>query len=488
MPIWVKNGGTYVAGTAYIKQAGAYGLCSVFAKGSGAYTLAASSFSPQAIILEGSNYSLRATALTGVTNSPVGALSFVFLPTTETTSFRDVFRIATTRVLVQLDASKQLRVTVGNGTVSFVFRTTTPVLTTDGETHFAISWNTNAAAGAKTGIIYRNGVLDVEVTSDVAAAFNPTLSTQPSIGASASGANPCSGILKELMCWIGEAPDWSSAPTLAKVYANGQAVNPGDAGELVTGTAPIVYLSLRGDAAASTFLTNRGTGGDFTQATGTPTIRADLPLIPYGNSIVFGTGSTVFPSDTWVYKVTRGLNTPRRRFNYGVGGEGISLISARFLAAVAGHVASFPKAIYVLEGGYNSLGQTTAFITGYAQDMVDALLAADSAAKFIFLGIPNGHSAAEGIGTDRYNQIVEVNDAIETMVGASRFIDLREWLIANGLAAAGLTATAEDTTDIANGIVPRQLRAVDGSVHHNDFGQTAVGVAVREKLQALGWD
>lgn len=450
--------------------------------------LIAGGFSAHSIVLEGDNYALRSTALTGVVNSPTGAMSFIFKPTTETTSFRNVFSVATTRVLVQLDSSKRLRVTVGNGTSSFVFRTLSEVLTTDTESHFAISWNTNAGIGAKTGVIMRNGVLDVEVTSDTAEAFTPTLTTQPSIGATAAGANPCFGTLKELMCWLGESIDWTNPANLSKVYSNNAPVNPGNNGQLVTGNTPAVYLSLRSQDLASTFLINRGTGGNFDQAAGTPTIRADEAFIPYGDSIDFGTGSTTFPSDTWVFKTTRGLNKPRRRFNYGVGGEGISLIAARFIAAIGSHVATYPKAVYSLGGGYNSLGQTTAYILGYAQNMVDALLAADPNAKFIFHGIPNGHLTAEGIGTERYDRLIEVNAGLETMVGASRFLNLHTELINNGLAAAGLTATPDDTTDIANGIVPRSLRDPDGSVHHNNFGQTAVSVFVKAKLQALGWD
>jgi hypothetical protein len=92
-------------------------------------------FSPQAIVIEADNALRRATAMTGVVDSRLGALSFFFRPTTDTTSFRDVIRVASTRVFVQLDSSKRLRVTVGNGTSTFVFRTTTQVLPTDGEAH-----------------------------------------------------------------------------------------------------------------------------------------------------------------------------------------------------------------------------------------------------------------------------------------------------------------------------------------------------------------
>jgi hypothetical protein len=58
----------------------------------------------------------------------------------------------------------------------------------------------------------------------------------------------------------------------------------------------------------------------------------------------------------------------------------------------------------------------------------------------------------------------------------------------DGLSLAGLTPTGNDETDIANGVVPRSLRAVDESVHWNDYGQISVGAIVRSKIQSLGYD
>lgn len=446
------------------------------------------SFSPQAIVLEGDNYITRA-ALTGLTATRFGSFSFWFAPTADNTTFRTIKTDNASRVKIELDSSKRLRVTVSDGIGSFIFRTVSQVVPTDGESHYAITYDTNAAAGAKIGTILRDGVSDVEIFSDTAAAFTPPVNVTQAIGATTGGASICGCTLKEFMWWPTTYINWSDAATLAKVYAAGAeaAVYPGDSGELVTGTSPALYLSLRGESDPSTFLVNRGTGGDYTQASGTPTIRADMPFIPYGNSIVFGTGATSSPVDTWVYKTTRGLNTKRRRFNYGVGGESATAIRLRFVAAIAGHVAEFPKAVYCLEAGYNSIDNGSASIINDANLMIQSMLSAQPGGKWFFLGIPNGHLLAEGIGTDRYNTLTAANAGIEAIAGA-RFLDIRTWLIANGLAAAGLTATADDTTDIANGIVPRSLRSPDGSVHHNNFGQIAVGVAVREKLQALGYD
>ena len=67
----------------------------------------------------------------------------------------------------------------------------------------------------------------------------------------------------------------------------------------------------------------------------------------------------------------------------------------------------------------------------------------------------------------------------------SRFINVRKYLIDYGLADAGITPTAQDTADIAAGLVPTSLRA-DGT-HFNNAGYAVVANIVFKKLQQLGW-
>lgn len=443
-------------------------------------------FYPLSVVFEGDNYISR-SALTGVTNSKQASFSFLFQATSDTTSFRVIKGDASARVVIQLDSSKKLRITASDGVNSFSFRTTSAFLPTDAESHIAIAYDTNYAAGAKVGVIMRDGVLDVEVFSDTAAAFTPVLNITQTIGSAAAGASPVKMTLREFMWWPGVFIDWTHAGNLAKVFAGGKPVDVGANGSLVTGTAPALYLSRRPGDSAAVFLTNRGTGGNFTQSAGS-TVPGELPFIPYGDSLTFGTDSSVYPTKTWVFLVSRGLNTVRRRYNYGVGGESITAIRQRFVAAIAGHVSEFPNAIYSLEGGYNSIANGAASIINDATLMINAMTAAQPNGKWIFIGIPNGTlTAGEGIGGDRYNTIVAANAGIAAVAG-SRFLDIRQWLIDNGIAAAGLTATTDDLADISNGIVPRSLRAADQSVHWNDYGQIAVATAVRQKLQVLGYD
>lgn len=452
----------------------------------------AAPFLANSVIVENDNYFGRSTAMTGVTNSRTESGAFWLQVTADTTAFRIVKTDASSRCVIQLDSSKKLRISASDGTNTFSFRTVSTFLPTDTLDSIVFWYDTNFAAGLKQAVILRNGALDMEIFSDTAAAFTPTQNLGQYFGATNAGASSTAMVLREYMSWPGVKIDWQNAANLAKVYSSGAAVDPGANGELVTGTAPLVYLSLRANAAASAFLTNRGTGGDFAQIAG-PTIRADMPVNAFGDSLTFGTGSSVFPSKTWLYLLTRGLNTPRRRINNGVGGEsliainGQSTIKSRFLAAVAGYVAQYPKTLWTLEGGYNNLGNPAADIIAAAQDCVNALLARDPAAKWIFIGIPNGHLVSEGTGTARFTTLTTVNDTLAAAYG-TKFLDIRQWLLDNGMAAAGLTDTADDVTDRANGIVPRSLRMADGSVHWNDSGQLAVYTAIKQRVQTLGYD
>ncbi|MGV2947505.1 SGNH/GDSL hydrolase family protein [Acinetobacter sp. AGC35] len=67
----------------------------------------------------------------------------------------------------------------------------------------------------------------------------------------------------------------------------------------------------------------------------------------------------------------------------------------------------------------------------------------------------------------------------------SRFINVRKYLIEYGLADAGITPTAQDTADIAAGLVPSSLRS-DGT-HFNNAGYAVVAKIVFERLKQLGW-
>lgn len=92
--------------------------------------------------------------------------------------------------------------------------------------------------------------------------------------------------------------------------------------------------------------------------------------------------------------------------------------------------------------------------------------------------LQNGGAALEGL--------IEVNQALAQAYG-DRFIDTRAWLMANGLAFMGLFPTAQDTADIAAGILPRSLYDPGDLFHPNAGGYAGMAEAGRQKWQALGW-
>ena len=67
----------------------------------------------------------------------------------------------------------------------------------------------------------------------------------------------------------------------------------------------------------------------------------------------------------------------------------------------------------------------------------------------------------------------------------ARFVDLRGWLSANGLAAAGITPTGDDTTAMGLGNIPPSL-LVD-SAHFTQAGYTVIGHHLATVITTLGW-
>lgn len=90
----------------------------------------------------------------------------------------------------------------------------------------------------------------------------------------------------------------------------------------------------------------------------------------------------------------------------------------------------------------------------------------------------------EGIGTERYDLFRTANAQLRAMAGEC-FLDVRRWLIDEGLAAAGITPTTEDTAAVAADAVPPSLTS-DG-VHFTSAAQIAIGTWLHAQLESLGW-
>jgi len=101
----------------------------------------------------------------------------------------------------------------------------------------------------------------------------------------------------------------------------------------------------------------------------------------------------------------------------------------------------------------------------------------------------------EYTGSDRYivigltskelvPDVVEVNQALSQAFG-EHFLDIRKYLLENGLKDAGIEASEQDLKDLENGEIPSSLR-VD-VVHGNSVCYRLIGDEVYKKLQELGY-
>lgn len=115
--------------------------------------------------------------------------------------------------------------------------------------------------------------------------------------------------------------------------------------------------------------------------------------------------------------------------------------------------------------------------------------------KFILNGCRWGTGVADDVewrsGGYKAAAAITLNSNLQTWAAGQTGVvwnDIQADLIdqAKGLAWAGLTANAQDLTDIGRGQIPSQLR-IDG-IHQSGPGQRADAESVRLKIVAAGWD
>ncbi|MGE5501240.1 MAG: SGNH/GDSL hydrolase family protein [Ignavibacteriales bacterium] len=197
-----------------------------------------------------------------------------------------------------------------------------------------------------------------------------------------------------------------------------------------------------------------------------------LPQIAgWGDSMTQNVGYT-----PWLDRLTTALN--RITFNGGIAGETSTQIKNRMVVDTIHN-----NWLTIIEAGRNDIltsGQAT--VTANIAAMVAHLQAVNK--RYLVVSIFN--TSGEPSGSAAYNTITACNAALAATYGSS-YLDVRGWMIANGLAAAGLTATTQDNTDIANDVVPTSLRITSDTLHHNDYGTTAFAACVQNAIQTRGW-
>lgn len=205
-------------------------------------------------------------------------------------------------------------------------------------------------------------------------------------------------------------------------------------------------------------------------------------LAPWGDSITFGNqdGS----GWTWPKFIDQAITSTIDVQNFGISGQRSTQISARQIADTSYN--SGPTTAAIFAAGRNDLLEpdpVNALLTGTAA-MVAHLSAG---ARYLVLSVHT--NVTEGTsGTDQadYATVISMNSQLASIYGAN-FLDTRRYLIDNGLAINGLTASAGDLADIAKDTIPRSLLMSSDGIHLNQYGYRAMAICILNKMVALGW-
>lgn len=138
----------------------------------------------------------------------------------------------------------------------------------------------------------------------------------------------------------------------------------------------------------------------------------------------------------------------------------------------------FRRALHIFWPGRNNPGATQILA-----DIANMLtLVATDPKKYLVLSLLN--NSAETSGTTGYDNIIAINAALSSAHG-SNYVDLRTYLVNNGLAAAGITPTTQDTADIAAGVVPTSLR--HDEQHPNHAGRIVIANYLKQVITDKKW-
>lgn len=99
-----------------------------------------------------------------------------------------------------------------------------------------------------------------------------------------------------------------------------------------------------------------------------------------------------------------------------------------------------------------------------------------------FIVLSNITLTSETSGTRGYNNVVAVNSALQSLYG-ERFLDIRRWLIDNGMAALSITPTSADLAAVAADTMPPSL--MYDSIHWNAATADLVADKIFERLIQL---
>lgn len=155
----------------------------------------------------------------------------------------------------------------------------------------------------------------------------------------------------------------------------------------------------------------------------------------------------------------------------------------RFIPSQAGTSAD---TLIVWMGG-NNTWETGEF---FKSNLIEHVKAQHQA--FIDWAAPQKHVLLPGVtfgassepGEARHDLAIKLNEWLSNQY-PTQFCDLNQWLIENGMAAAGLTDTQEDIDARASGLMPPTL--LDDDVHFKPEVRTEIGTYLAAQLRQRGW-
>ena len=127
--------------------------------------------------------------------------------------------------------------------------------------------------------------------------------------------------------------------------------------------------------------------------------------------------------------------------------------------------------ITIIWCGTNDINQSAEYIIERQKAMVDYL----KTDKYIIIGL-----------TCDIRHDVKSYNAEMAKVWGRKFLDVQKYLVEFGLSDNALTATADDESKIAEGLIPRQLMISD-QIHFNEYGYKAIANCVYQYLKNEGY-
>ena len=154
-------------------------------------------------------------------------------------------------------------------------------------------------------------------------------------------------------------------------------------------------------------------------------------------------------------------------------GSAVSVTSAQFVV----DTGTLNNGIIIIWAGRNNI-YSSAQVEQVKADISAMVSSLGSNKNYIILSVTN--ASTETSGTTIYNNIASLNSNLASTY-SGHYLDIRSYLINHGLTDAGITANAQDITDIGNDTIPTSLHS--DSIHFTTAGYTVIAQQVAKFIK-----